>query len=939
MSVQLIIYPQFYDGLDPLSGQATEFIIDGQNFYTVNTSSSSLSLGGTLPQAFITANTFAPNTWYRFSASTNYIIMATNQLAGSGSGMGILQQLSNLTVGEPYDIDININTNNGLEFYQFSGGALQQTTTITGTGANTITFTANSPDDIVVFMTGGVTVINSISIQNQFQTTPLVGNPSNGQVILDLYEDEDIPLTLSVDDFKNAAEKVQSYSKAFKLPATKRNNQIFDNVFEVTRSSYGRGYVFNPYVKTRCELKQDGFILFEGYLQMIDVIDKEGEVSYNVNLYSDVTALADALGDRTFTDLDLSELEHNYNRTQIQNSWYKGTGVSYNNAATTTFRSALSICYPFVNWTHQFSIADGTSSATANMPQYTNITDIFRPFVQVKYLIDRIFNQPNLPFSYTSEFFNTAEFANLYMDFNWGGEDGPEKVTSANGAGYYYRENGDGILPAGDIAIPVGFSSAAAYQLSSQIPGVGNPVPVPNYDLSTNKITATATGEHYILNYSFGFRNTNSSGNPIPINCRWVKRDSGGNILNTYNYNFGAEVGNGYAYSYSGTVNITLYDIGDTLEMECYTSTPYGGGAATGIIQLANTFTSAFGPGATIMGVVVSSFLTNNALLTNLRGETGQWDFLKGIMTMFNLISIPDKSDPNNILIEPYQDVFIEDTNDPNSLKLAGRGVAHDWTEKIDQAEIKLEMLSDLKKKTVFKFVEDDEDAAFQSYKRAAGGYLYGSKVWDASTFGSLETLFSGEEDIEATPFATSVISPLAPNFPDLMVPQVYSYDAEDGTSKGFSNSPRIMYRADGSTGDTDSNGIKILPTTSYFVPAFAGVSSSNLTGYLQFSHLSGVPCSSLNSYDYNFGGDSPLISPVGVPPIKNLFNLYWRPYMAELYHPDTRILKVKVNLTPGDISTFNFYDKVFIKNRIYRVNSIEYKPNDLAVVEFILIP
>jgi hypothetical protein len=57
----------------------------------------------------------------------------------------------------------------------------------------------------------------------------------DGQVIVDLYEDEDLPLTLSVDDFKNVAEKVQSYSKAFNLPSTKRNNKIFNAIFEVTR--------------------------------------------------------------------------------------------------------------------------------------------------------------------------------------------------------------------------------------------------------------------------------------------------------------------------------------------------------------------------------------------------------------------------------------------------------------------------------------------------------------------------------------------------------------------------------------------------------------------------------------------------------------------------------------------------------------------------------
>jgi hypothetical protein len=62
-------------------------------------------------------------------------------------------------------------------------------------------------------------------------------------------------------------------------------------------------------------------------------------------------------------------------------------------------------------------------------------------------------------------------------------------------------------------------------------------------------------------------------------------------------------------------------------------------------------------------------------------------------------------------------------------------------------------------------------------------------------------------------------------------------------------------------------------------------------------------------------------------------------PYFNELYNPDTRTMTLKVNLTPGDINTFNFYDTVFIKNRLFRVNKIDYKPNELATVEFILIP
>ena len=77
----------------------------------------------------------------------------------------------------------------------------------------------------------------------------------------------------------------------------------------------------------------------------------------------------------------------------------------------------------------------------------------------------------------------------------------------------------------------------------------------------------------------------------------------------------------------------------------------------------------------------------------------------------------------------------------------------------------------------------------------------------------------------------------------------------------------------------------------------------------------------------------------IGESPNGNLFNTYWQPYFGELYNSDTRIMSVKVNLNAGDINTFNMYDRIFIKNREFRVNKIDYKPGDLSTVEFILIP
>ena len=91
---------------------------------------------------------------------------------------------------------------------------------------------------------------------------------------------------------------------------------------------------------------------------------------------------------------------------------------------------------------------------------------------------------------------------------------------------------------------------------------------------------------------------------------------------------------------------------------------------------------------------------------------------------MFNLVTLVDEDNPDNLLIEPYSDVFI---NSADSVQL-------DWTEKIDISQIKLTPLTDLNRNTIFKFTEDDDDYAFNQYKDLVGGHLYGSQKYDAGS-------------------------------------------------------------------------------------------------------------------------------------------------------------------------------------------------------------
>jgi hypothetical protein len=704
-----------------------------------------------------------------------------------------------------------------------------------------------------------------------------------GQVIVDLYEDEDIPLTLSVDNFKDMAEQVQSYSKSFNLPATKRNNQIFTNLFEVTMVQ--DVYSFNPYMQTPCVLKQNGFILFKGYLRLVDIQDKEAEISYNVNLYSEVVALKDILENKVFRDLDFTELEHPYNIVQIKKTWL-GQSISYSNPSTSGLRDVDTLKYPFVDWTHQYIANYGGSSNTMGI---LNLESTFRPFINIKYLLDRIFQETN--FTYESDFFNTTDFKNLYMDFNWGGDDFPFTIDDA----------GQGSLENQLLAT----SSYAMIPLDSNTFG-------DNFGYSGGAFTALLDNQSYDFAYNFVAEVIYdvSSGGSLSFDFffQWKKVRASDGFISYHNLSQHSGSGNSSGIPISGNLTITL-NTGDILTPEWYslsTVTHY-----ITLLTTSSTYTTV------TTAVTSADAVTNNIFLQTLRGELGQWDFLKGIMTMFNIVSLPDKDNPNNIKFEPYNTTFI---TDPNI-------VTHDWTDKVDVSEMKLTPLTELNKTTIFKFVEDDDDYIFNVYKKSVGGHLYGSKIYDASGL----TLLQGTNEIVAEPFAATIIKPLMSQYSSLITPAIYSM-GDDGTTEGFENSPRIMYN-NGNKG----SGINI------HIPEQNGEPYQIVYHFLQFSHLTDISTLGQSPYytatrDFHFG-ECQLIPPVGAAVPDNLFNLYWLPYYSELYNSNTRVMSLKVALSPSDVNIFKFNDKVFIKNRTYRVNKIDYKPNDLAKVEFILLP
>ena len=122
MSTQLILYPQTYDGAynSVTTPILFEYVIDGINFTTINGSPSVDISGGaiTYPSIFAALPPNDINKWYRYRTTSSVTPALPTQTGndlvlnvGSATvynGSGVYQRLSNLDIGQTYEITINL---------------------------------------------------------------------------------------------------------------------------------------------------------------------------------------------------------------------------------------------------------------------------------------------------------------------------------------------------------------------------------------------------------------------------------------------------------------------------------------------------------------------------------------------------------------------------------------------------------------------------------------------------------------------------------------------------------------------------------------------------------------------------------------------------------------------------------------------------------------
>jgi len=147
---------------------------------------------------------------------------------------------------------------------------------------------------------------------------------------IELKETESIPLTFNIADIKDPSKRKSSFSKSIKLPGTKGNNRVFGHFFEIDGESK-----FNPAKKLDCYLMQDGFVIFDGILQLDKVIRLNGSdsIEYEITLSGNLANIYKEWSDLKLNELDFSEFDHAWSRENqiksIDEGLIKKDGVDY----------------------------------------------------------------------------------------------------------------------------------------------------------------------------------------------------------------------------------------------------------------------------------------------------------------------------------------------------------------------------------------------------------------------------------------------------------------------------------------------------------------------------------------------------------------------------------------------------------------------------------
>ncbi len=233
---------------------------------------------------------------------------------------------------------------------------------------------------------------------------------------IDLYGDETIEITSTLQDLKDVGKVFTDFSQSFTVPASDDNNKTFGHFYSPHITEGG----FDTRTKKAAKIFIN-FVLFRrGFVQVNSVtMNHNRPASYNITFFGNTVQLKDLIKEDKLDALteagksnQLTLYDHTYDAATVKGGFNTGIGVH------------SSVIYPLITPTKRLFFDSSLSSSDASNYSGNLIsvgTDATRglaftdlkPAIKCSHIIEAIEGKYGIVF--TRDFFGTEAFTNLFM--------------------------------------------------------------------------------------------------------------------------------------------------------------------------------------------------------------------------------------------------------------------------------------------------------------------------------------------------------------------------------------------------------------------------------------------------------------------------------------------------------------------------------------------
>jgi hypothetical protein len=213
---------------------------------------------------------------------------------------------------------------------------------------------------------------------------------------IELFADETITITSSIQNFNDLGKIFTDYSKSFTVPASAVNNKIFSHWYE---NSVSDGFDQRKKYFGRIEIDDIPFRFGKFQLEKADKKDNMIE-SYTINFTGNLTQLKDSFKEDKLNSLDYSELNFNYTLSNVSDILTGSGAISFY------------LAFPLIGSNRRFECGTGSGSDITTLSGEIDTRTLF-PAIPVWKIFEFIQDKYNLTFS--GVFLESLVFKKLWL--------------------------------------------------------------------------------------------------------------------------------------------------------------------------------------------------------------------------------------------------------------------------------------------------------------------------------------------------------------------------------------------------------------------------------------------------------------------------------------------------------------------------------------------